>query len=65
MRIHARYRTHCDSNMQGFIALCWAPLRDLSVNRRVLCRLLDTYFDSNMDQLVLLSTRTRVLLRGC
>ena len=46
------------------LALSFAALRDLSVNMRVLSRLVDPYLYFDLDQLVLLAPWTRVLLRS-
>ena len=46
------------------LALSFAALRDLSVNMRVLSRLVDPYLYFDLDQLVLLASWTRVLLRS-
>ena len=50
--------------MSHRLALPFAALRDLSVNMRVLSRLVDPYLDFDLDQLVLLASWTRVLLRS-
>ena len=55
---------HALTSMIHRLALSFATLRDLSVNMRVLSRLVDPYLDFDLDQLVLLASWTRVLLRS-